>query len=549
MKKYLFIFLFNTPLAFASSYEECIDLTAHEKFSLSDGYVEYEAVNWEKALPACEQAVTDHPEDFKVLYGLSRVYSRQLDETGDKALTEKMNYYAVKSYWAGFSHAAWVLAIEYLENKEWDQAMYWLDQNIKDGSDRAINQKALLLFDDDEEYPYKNYQEAIDLLKSASESDNKYIHFNLASLHYLDQYELLDYELALKHFTKAADLGHVSSLYRLGEIYHNGYGTETDDKKAVEYFLAAKKAGSKWSNLDQNLSQSAMNAWRQSDEGEGYEYYDLSINTLRSMALNDDQEAKTFLRQQQIAISPENTPLDLFSVKSQGEALLRRVNGYFESYIENNDDESKAKVDLAFDKYVQVMDKNGFYSEPIGYFEKLVSKGYTPFFERSQIYLAKMHIQLFLDYQHRSNAVRALSSALLSESHSVFETISSVVYTEVDEDTYDSYVASAVQIYKNYNTNFVINRFEQALKAGIPDLALIYMRDSNLNIDDQRSHDGASMLHLAIWYDYTDIAKQLIRDGADINLADNDGDKPLGYAIHMKNMELINYLNSLGAKN
>ncbi|MGR0278513.1 ankyrin repeat domain-containing protein [Marinomonas dokdonensis] len=548
MKKYLLFFLFNTPLVFASSYEDCIDLTAHEKFSLPNGYVEFEAINWKEALPVCEQAVIDYPEDFKVLYGLSRVYARQFDETGDKELAEKEVYYMVKSYWAGFSHSGWVLALHYLENKEWDQGIYWLDQSIKDGNELAINKKALLLFDDSEEYPYKNYQEAIALLKTASEGDNKNIHYNLAVLHFLDKYENVDYELVLKHSIKAADLGSVSSLYILGQIYYDGYGTEKDYKKAVEYFLAAKKSGLKSNELNFYLSQSALKAWEQSED---FEYFDVFINTLRSMALNDHQEAKRVLRQHQIVISPENTSLDYVTVISQGAVHLRKVNVYSKAYSENKNDENKEKVISELDKFAQIMIKNGYYDKAISVFEDIVSQGYSPFVTTSKRHLAKMYVLLFADYEQRSDAVQALASALITGSDGLFEEVSSVVHERVDEETYDSYLASAEQIFKDYKINYVINLFEDALKlqVEIPSLALeIYLQYSDLNIDAQRSQDGLSMLHLAILHNNTELARRLIRDGADINLEDHYGDKPLGYAEHMKNKELITYLRRLGAQ-
>jgi len=549
MKKYLPIFLLSSPFLYASSYDDCLNLTAHERLLEPSGFVEYDDVDWRKALPFCEKAVAESPDNFKALYSLSRVYSRQFDELGGKELKEKLYNYIEKSYRAGFGHAAWVLAIGYYESQEWDQAMYWLDLNAKDGSVRAINEKARWLFDSEEAYPNKNYREAADTLKSAADSDNKYIHFNLASLHYYDKYEMLDYELALKHFKKAASLDHVRSLYVLGEIYHNGFGTPKDPKKSTEYYLAAKKAGYKSGDIDKRLSQSAMNTWLKSEEGEGYEYYDLSINTIRSLAVKNDPEAKKFLRQQRIASSPDKTPLDYFLVASQGDAYLLRASKYIDSYIETKNTEAKEKVSKALKNYFNIMVANGVYSEPIKYFKKIVDQGYGPFFNISNFYLAKMYVMLFLDYEHESDGIKALTSAMLTDNKDILESVAFGIHSVTDKATYDNMLAVAGRINKNYNIDFVINRYEQALKRDMSDLAMIYVKDSSIDINDRRSNDGVSMLHLAIWHNNTDIAKQLIERGADINLADRQGDKPLGYAIYKRNMELIEYLNKLGAKN
>ncbi|MCB5163223.1 ankyrin repeat domain-containing protein [Marinomonas algarum] len=347
----------------------------------------------------------------------------------------------------------------------------------------------------------------------------------------------------------AVSLGHTRSLYVLGEMYHNGFGTKKDPEKSTEYYLAAKKSGYKVENIDKRLSQSAMNAWLKSEEGEGYEYYNLSINTIRVLAIKDDPEAKKFLRQQRIVSSPDNTPLDYFLVSSQGDAYLSRVEKYIDSYIETKSPEDQEKVAKALKKYADIMIDNGVYSEPIKYFQEIVEQGYGPFFSISNFYLSKMYVMLFLDYENKSDGVKALTTAMLTDNKDVLESVALGIHSVTDEASYEDMLAEAVRINENYNIDFVINRYEQALKRDMSDLAMIYVNDSSIDINDKRSSDGVTMLHLAIWHNNTDIAKQLIKDGADINLADRQGDKPLGYAIYKKNMELIDYLSSLGAKN
>ncbi|WP_394182480.1 ankyrin repeat domain-containing protein [Marinomonas posidonica] len=546
MRKYLPIFLLSSPLLFASPYDSCLSLTAHERFSELSGFVEYDDIDWRQALPVCEQAVAEHPDDYKALYSLSRVYSRQYDELGGKEIQETFYDYMVKSYWAGFGHAAWVLAMENLESEKWDQAIYWIDLNIKDGSVRAVNKKALWLYSNNEVYPNKNYQEAVALLKTAADSDNQYIHYNLAALHYYDIYEMVDYDFALTHFKKAADLGHPSSLYVLGEIYHNGFGTKKDPIKSTEYYLAAKEAGSTIKNLDQRLSQSAMNAWLSSEE---YEYYDLSINTLRSLAFNGDHEAITFLRQQRIASLPDNTPLDYFLVHTQGEAYLERASKYLDRYIENQNAEDRKKVYKAWNGYVDVMVANGVYSDPIAYFSHVVEQGYGPFFEVSQLHLSKMYTFLFIDYKSKYDGIKALTAAMLTDEKEIVEEVAHSIFIATDRESYEDILVAADRNYRNYNIDFVINRYEQALKNNRLGLATTYIKESSIGIDDRRSTDGVSMLHLAIWHNHTDIAMLLIDEGADINLADRQGHKPLGYAIHKQNIKLTKYLNGLGAKN
>ncbi len=48
-----------------------------------------------------------------------------------------------------------------------------------------------------------------------------------------------DYEEALSHFEKAADLGSKEASLALGDMYYSGEGVEMDEEKAKEYYLAA----------------------------------------------------------------------------------------------------------------------------------------------------------------------------------------------------------------------------------------------------------------------------------------------------------------------
>jgi hypothetical protein len=69
------------------------------------------------------------------------------------------------------------------------------------------------------------------------------------------------------------------------------------------------------------------------------------------------------------------------------------------------------------------------------------------------------------------------------------------------------------------------------------------------SINRIHSLQGASLLHMAVWYKKTDIATMLVEKyNADVNVTDNEKDTPLDYAYHQKVDELVKFLKSKGAK-
>lgn len=53
-----------------------------------------------------------------------------------------------------------------------------------------------------------------------------------------------DYEMALKHYIIASNLGHVEALCCIGLLYQYGKGLSKDAKTAIEYYNKARAIGS-----------------------------------------------------------------------------------------------------------------------------------------------------------------------------------------------------------------------------------------------------------------------------------------------------------------
>jgi len=549
MKKYVFLLLFLTQNSWADMSEQCIALTAYQDYAEEGQGIDFSKLDWETSIPVCQKAVVGS-KDFRVLYGLGRAYSAKGESLKSKQDDQLSYKYFEESYNLGFKHAAYVLASEYSEDENWEKTDYWLDLSIQTGKVLAKNLKALLLFDDAYKYPVKDFEEADNLLRSVSDSNNEYVSYNLARLHYFDEYDLVDYEISRTHFEKSAELGRASSLNKLGTFYFSGLGVPKNNKKALDYFLKAKKRGATSEFYDQKLIQSAMNVWLSSKTDEGYQYYDIAINTLRELAAKGNEQSLKFLRQQRVGLDVKVSSLDSLAVKNESDKLIKNIEKYSNNFFETMSDKDLSLARDAFNEYAGLMIDNGLYNDPIQLYEKSNTDGVGPFSAQSQYYLSLIYSKLYVDYKNRSDAVKSIVAARATGDESTLNSILNIVSIATDnENDFESILVSAKEGIEDNSVDAFLNRYDNALKKGMNDMVQVYLDNSPIDINAQRSNDGVSMLHLAIWYGNVNITKQLVEKGADINLSDHEGDKPLGYAIHKKNMDLIAYLSSKGAKN
>ncbi len=548
MKKLLLLLILLPKIVLASSSVDCINMTAHFNYADEGKAVDFDNINWEKSIPVCEKAAKDDPNNFKVLYGLGRSYDKKTVDTDSEEYRELFYSYYKRSYELGFKHAAYVLAMYYIDDENWDEVDYWLDLSMQTGKILAINEKAILLFSSNNNYPRKDFGKAVELLKRVSDSGNAYVNYNLGQLHYFDKYGLVDYKVARKYFEKAANLGSADSNNILGNIYHHGFGVPVDDKKATDYFLLAKKMGETSEFYDQELIQSSMNVWRSSTTKEGFKYYDISINTLRDLAKKGNSQSLTFLQQQRIGLDVENYPLDYFMVKNQGDKFIKVLHENIEAYFNSGSIKNLSMASDALGDYADLMIKNGVYSEAISLLERLNSSDTDLSTDTIKYYLSRIYTNLYIDYRKNSDAEKAMFFALPINNKDIKN---SLIFTISDymnnADNFDSILVSALKKNRVAVLDDHLNRYENALKRGMNDLAQFYIDDSSISINAQRSVDGVSMLHLAVWHGNFDIVKYLVEEGADINLADHEDDTALDYALHKEDYLLIGYLSDEGA--
>ncbi len=76
-----------------------------------------------------------------------------------------------------------------------------------------------------------------------------------------------------------------------------------------------------------------------------------------------------------------------------------------------------------------------------------------------------------------------------------------------------------------------------------------YLVKGIIDVNAQKSDDGASMLHMAVWYNNPMAVEALINKfGADVNIRDREGDTPLKYAQHQGFGELAEFLKNAGGR-
>ncbi len=156
-----------------------------------------------KALPACEAAVAQNPDDARLIFELARI----LDATNSDAVRAAQLY-------------------QQAADKGWAVAMVNLGSLYEDGngvkSDLAAAAKWYL---------------------AAAEKGNPVGQTNLGILYQNGTGVPKDYAKALEWFLKADAQNYTSATLNIGQIYENGWSVPEDFAKAAEFYQKAADGG------------------------------------------------------------------------------------------------------------------------------------------------------------------------------------------------------------------------------------------------------------------------------------------------------------------
>ena len=89
----------------------------------------------------------------------------------------------------------------------------------------------------------KNYKQAFELIQPYAEADDVVAQYNLAMMFAEGDGTNTDDEKAVYWYIKAARNGHMKAQNNLGLRYHDGKGVAVDEYKSLYWFIEASKQG------------------------------------------------------------------------------------------------------------------------------------------------------------------------------------------------------------------------------------------------------------------------------------------------------------------
>lgn len=146
------------------------------------------------------------------------------------------------------------LAYIYLYNEKYndrEKGLKYLEQAIKEGSHRALSEKAYLILETD--ILPDDIEGAKSLLEKALEKGNEYAPYRLGLGYQNAEFAPeSDYKKALDFFEIGAQRDHLYSIELAGNYYRVGVGGDSDEakNKAVEYLKKAVERGSNYGRVE-----------------------------------------------------------------------------------------------------------------------------------------------------------------------------------------------------------------------------------------------------------------------------------------------------------
>ena len=131
--------------------------------------------------------------------------------------------------------------IEYSENKDYEEAVYWLRKAADQGHEVAQNNLGYMY-----EKGYgiaKDYKKAVYWYRKAADQGYEVAQNNLGYMYEKGYGIAKDYEEAVYWYRKAADQGYAAAQTLLGYMYDQGYGVAKDYEEAVYWWRKAADQG------------------------------------------------------------------------------------------------------------------------------------------------------------------------------------------------------------------------------------------------------------------------------------------------------------------
>lgn len=199
-------------------------------------------------------ALLEDAFEHNVVYAanfLGQYYNYANDENTS---VEKSVYWHEKAALYCNAESSFELACLYLYNeklRDIPQGLEYIEQAIKQGSVRALSEKAYLILETD--ILDTDIEQAKQLLEDADSKGNEYAPYRLGLAYQNGEFGgESDYVKALGYFERGADRDHIYSLELAGNYYRVGVGGDSEEaaRKAVSYLTKAIDRGSNYAKVE-----------------------------------------------------------------------------------------------------------------------------------------------------------------------------------------------------------------------------------------------------------------------------------------------------------
>lgn len=112
-----------------------------------------------------------------------------------------------------------------------DAIIELLEDAASDGNAEAMNDLGSHYYAGRRGFP-QDFEQAMHLYKQAAENGSRQAQENLGYCYYYGRNGEKDYEKAFHYFALGAFDGHIISLYKIGDMYRNGYYVEKNEREA-----------------------------------------------------------------------------------------------------------------------------------------------------------------------------------------------------------------------------------------------------------------------------------------------------------------------------
>lgn len=190
------------------------------------------------AVPACEKALGQYPNDARLNFQLGRAY----DKAGNSPLAlRQFQKAADQDYAPGQNNLGSLYAMGRGVGNNDSQAVAWFRKAAAKGF--APAQSNLGFMYQHGKGVAKDLQEAVKWYRLAAEQKYVLAQLNLGSLYYTGEGVAKDQRQAAAWYRLAAEQGDAQAQTNLGLMYVRGEGVTNDDREAVKWYRLAAEQG------------------------------------------------------------------------------------------------------------------------------------------------------------------------------------------------------------------------------------------------------------------------------------------------------------------